>query len=95
MTKSTKKRLPVFYPNLRDFAPFVIYKKREKYPWRNVTFGSIGNLDQFKNLLVQFPTNAISNFQLVKKKQELSKKNNMCLVIFSPDLIVCFVSLLY
>ena len=49
MAKSTKKRLPVFYPNLRDFAPFVLFKKREKHPWSNVTFRSIGNLDQFKN----------------------------------------------
>ena len=74
MTKSTKKRLPVFYPNLRDFAPFVLYKKREKHPWRNVTFRSIGNLDQFKNLFVQFPTNAISNFQFVKKNKTYLRK---------------------
>ena len=26
---------------LRDFVPFVQFKKREKYPWRNVNFSKV------------------------------------------------------
>ena len=26
---------------LRDFVPFIHFKKREKHPWRNVTFSKI------------------------------------------------------
>ena len=27
---------------LRDLVPFVQYKKREKHPWRSVTYNKVG-----------------------------------------------------
>ena len=30
--------------DLRDLVPFVQFKKREKHPWRNVTFRKVAGL---------------------------------------------------
>ena len=29
---------------LRDLGPFAQFKKREKYPWRNVTFSKVAGV---------------------------------------------------
>ena len=31
----------MIYGALRDLVPFVQFKKREKYPWRSVTFSEV------------------------------------------------------
>ena len=30
---------------LRDVVPFVLFKKRKKYPWSNVTFSKVAGQD--------------------------------------------------
>ena len=34
----SRKRRKLIYNALRDLVPFVQFKKREKHPWRSVTF---------------------------------------------------------
>ena len=33
----------------REFVPFVQFKKREKHPWRSVTFSKVAGFSRFLN----------------------------------------------
>ena len=47
---------------LRDFVPFVQFKKREKHPWRSVTFSKVASFWPAVSLKVTLLHGCLSRF---------------------------------
>ena len=48
---------------LRDLAPFVQFKKREKHPWRSVTFSKVPGFKKFGRNLIY--SGSLGNFEVL------------------------------